>query len=124
MNLKIIPGDYSVCKLPSNSTIPMWALESPFFTVSKTDDELSIACESRYIKDQPEAENNFSLIKVIGPLDFNLTGILTSLCTPLSEAKISVFVVSTFDTDYLLIKQEKIEQAQNVLIESGFSFIQ
>jgi hypothetical protein len=63
------------------------------------------------------------MLKVAGPLDFALTGILSALTTPLAEAGVSIFAISTFDTDYLLVKEAKLEQAKEVLVKQGFIFI-
>ena len=103
--------------------LPDWVFQSPFYSISRSVDELSVVCEEKFVPEDIKAENAWSLIKVEGPLDFSLTGILASLATPLAENDISLFAISTFDTDYLLVKREKLENAQKVLENSGFQFI-
>ena len=137
LNLRIIDGSYSICKLDASSEIPDWALKGDFYSITKTEDELSIVCESKNIpavsarKDFHINENSsgkieekkWGLIKVEGPLDLNLTGVSASLLTPLAKGKINIFAVSTYDTDYLLVKIEKLQVAKQILEKSGFNFV-
>ena len=122
MNLKLIDGNYSVCRLEPNDSIPEWAYQGSFYSISKSNEELSILCETKFIPNYIKSENNWNLIKVEGPLDFSLTGILSSLIQPLATEKISIFTVSTFDTDYLLVKIDKLQQTISILKQSGFTF--
>jgi len=122
VNLKIIDGIYSVCRLLSSSSVPYWVHQSFFYSVSKSDDELSIVCEQKFVPENIKVEKNWGLIKVEGPLDFSLTGILSSLAEPLAKNNISIFAISTFDTDYLLVKLESLPSAKAVLGHSGFTF--
>jgi len=122
MNLRILDGTFSVCRLKPSDSIPEWVYRSSFYSISKSKDELSIVCESNYVPEDVKSEKNWNLIKVKGPLDFNLTGIFSSLTKPLAEDGISIFAISTFDTDYLLVKAEKIQDAKVALEKSGFKF--
>ena len=103
--------------------IPAWALGGDFYSVTKTDEELSIVCDASAIPSDAEAnlktEKNWRALKVQGPLDFALTGILAKLTEPLATAKISIFAVSTFDTDYILVKSETLDRAVEVLKQAG-----
>lgn len=104
--------------------VPDWVWSSRFYSVSRTDEELSLVCESQLIPPEKyKAERGWRCLKVQGPLDFALTGVLSSLAAPLAAAKISLFAISTFDTDYLLVKEESVNRAMQVLTESGFVFI-
>ncbi len=123
MNLKIIEGSFSICRLKFDSHLPEWIFLSSFYSITKTSDELSVVCESIYIPKDVLAEKDWCLIKVKGPLDFSLTGILASLANPLALAKVSIFAISTFDTDYLMVKQNNTEKAKQILETSGFVFI-
>lgn len=123
MNLKVIEGHFSVCRLNADSPFPDWALLSSFYSISKSADELSVVCESKYVSDKDiKEESGWSLIKVIGPLDFSLTGILASLANPLAEAELSLFAISTFETDYLMVKKINLLKAIQVLEKNGFVF--
>jgi uncharacterized protein len=125
MNLKILESTFSIMKLPSNEKIPTWVLNSDVFSITRTDEELSIVCPSEYLslnEVMEDVEDDWKCIKVEGVLDFNLTGILSSLAKPLAESKISIFAISTFNTDYLLVKSHSIEKAKVVLENEGHTF--
>lgn len=122
MQLKILDSTFSILKFSPTESIPLWALRSDIFSITRTDDELSIVCPSECVSMYAEfkdVENDWRCMKVEGVLDFNLTGILSSLVNPLSENKISIFAISTFNTDYLLIKSHSIEKAKLVLENEG-----
>jgi hypothetical protein len=125
MKLKILDSTFSVVKFPPAETIPLWALNSNVFSITRTDEELSIVCPSEClpINEQiKDVENDWKCIKVEGVLDFSLTGILSSLANTLAENKISIFAISTFNTDYLLVKSHSIEKARVLLENEGHSF--
>lgn len=83
--------------------------------MTRTDDELSVVCSENLVPEGIIAETNWRCFKVLGPLDFALTGILASLANALSEAKISIVAVSTYDTDYILFKSDQLDNAKQVL---------
>lgn len=118
--LDIMPSVFAVCRMDPNETLPSWALQGEFFAVTKTSEELSIVCDQSLVPTDVVAEKNWRGLKVRGPLDFALTGILASLAAPLAEAKISIFAISTFNTDYLLIKQDAYERALEILRSKHF----
>ncbi len=120
MKLKILDEAFAVTRLEPSSSIPAWASKSSFFSVTKTSDELSIVCDEKDVPETEKSERGWRCLKVIGPLDFSLTGILSSLAAPLAEAKISIFAISTFDTDYLLVKSKDLDHAVAVLTQAGF----
>ena len=125
MKLKILDSTFSVMKFAPAETIPLWALHCDVFSITRTDEELSVVCPSEClpINEQiKEIENDWKCIKVEGVLDFNLTGILSSLANTLAENKISIFAISTFNTDYLLIKSHSIKKAKVVLENEGHTF--
>ncbi|MCM3672047.1 ACT domain-containing protein [Mesobacillus maritimus] len=125
MKLKILDSTYSVVKLPPTETIPLWALNADVFSITRTDEELSIVCPSECLainEALKDVEKDWKCIRVEGVLDFSLTGILASLANPLAENKISIFAISTFNTDYLLIKNDSIERAKVVLESEGHIF--
>ncbi|WP_316569337.1 ACT domain-containing protein [Neobacillus sp. YIM B06451] len=125
MKLKILDQTFSVLKYPPTEIIPSWALNSDVFSITRTDEELSIVCPSECLPMNEvftDAENDWKCIKVEGVLDFSLTGILSSLANPLGENNISIFAISTFNTDYLLVKNHSIEKARVVLENEGHTF--
>ena len=123
LNLSIIDGEFSVCRLAPSDAIPTWATQGDFFTISRTYDELSVVCDSALVPATVKAEHGWNCLKVAGPLDFSLTGILAALVSPLGENGISIFALSTFDTDYLLIGKDNFSKAQEVLVSCGHSIL-
>ena len=125
MKLKVLDSTFSVVKLHPAETIPFWALDCDVFSITRTGEELSIVCPSECLPMHEvfeDVENDWKCIKVEGVLDFSLTGILSSLANPLAENKISIFAISTFNTDYLLVKRHSVEKARIILENEGHSF--
>jgi len=115
LQLSILPNKLAVCRLDKNAQIPSWAMKSEFSSITRTGDELSIVCIENQVPSNIKAEKGWRAFKVEGPLDFSLTGILVSLADPLARARISIFAISTYDTDYILVKEEDIKNAAEVL---------
>ena len=111
LSLEILPEQLAVARLSPSESVPAWAFRGPFFSVSRTNDELSVVCLQTDVPSGITVETNWRAFKVKGPLDFGLTGILASIAQPLAAAKVSIFAVSTFDTDYVLVKNENLESA-------------
>ena len=122
--LFILDGEYSVHRFEHFETIPGIISESKYFWISRTDDELSVVCESNLNLNSSKCEPDWRAIKVIGPLDFSLIGLMSDITNILSSEKISVFTLSTYDTDYILIKKTKLEQAKDALILAGYIFLE
>jgi uncharacterized protein len=121
MQLKEIQGNYSVLRYPPDEPVPDWLDQSRFFCVARTDEELSIVCDTNVVQGKAgDKEDCWKCLKVQGPLDFTLTGVLSSITSPLAKAEISIFAISTFDTDYILIKEENLEKTKIILREAGF----
>ena len=118
-SLSLYPGTFAVCRLAPDSDIPAWATQSPFFSVTKTIDEVSIICPQSEVPAGVKSEPGWAALKVDGTLDFSLTGILAGLLTPLAEPNISVFAISTFDTDFILIPSQKLRAAIQTLESAG-----
>jgi uncharacterized protein len=125
MELKILDSTFSIVKFPPAEKIPLWVLNCDVFSITRTDEELSVVCPSECLpinEQVKDVENDWRCIKVEGILDFSLTGILSSLANTLAENNISIFAISTFNTDYLLVKSHSIERARVVLENEGHSF--
>jgi uncharacterized protein len=119
--LSIVEGRFAICRLSPESSIPEWALDEHFFSITRTPGELSIVCPEDRIPEVAHSDTGWQCLKVQGPLDFSMTGVMASLVTPLADAGISVFTISTFDTDYLLIKEKDFERAILALGIAGHS---
>jgi uncharacterized protein len=124
LKYRILAERLAICRLASDACIPAWALEGAFFSVARTRDELSIVCsegvcsEDR-LPDGALAERGWAALKLEGPFPFSMTGVLASFVQPLAEARIPIFAISTFETDYVLIKRENLEQAASALGAAG-----
>ena len=119
VTLSILPDSLAVCRLSPEEDVPDWALMGEFVSITHTGDELSIVCAEDYVPPDVKANRGWRALKVEGPLDLALTGILASLADPLAEAKINLFAISTFDTDYLLVKEYNLARACDVLRQAG-----
>jgi hypothetical protein len=119
LDLRLLSERYAVCRLPAQAALPGWAATGAFRSVTWTPDELSLVCEESTVPSDVTAERGWRALMVEGPLDFGLTGILLQLAEPLALAEISIFAVSTFDTDYVLVKEAFLEAAVRVLADVG-----
>lgn len=117
MHLDLLPGSYAIAHLPPEAAVPDWARASELLSITRTYDELSIVC--RDIPDSIDCRRGWRCLRVRGPLDFSLTGVLASLAKPLADAGVPIFVVSTFNTDYILVPEVKLDQAAAALIGAG-----
>ena len=123
LKLTLLPDTLAICRLPRDAAIPGWALASDFYSITRTADELSLVCHQRDVPDDVQRDGDWRCLKVHGPLAFSMVGVMASLATPLADAGISIFVISTFDTDYLLVKQAPLESALAALTAAGHSII-
>jgi hypothetical protein len=104
LTLTILPDSFAVCRLDADTAVPTWATSDNFFSITRTAEELSVVCLQSLVPDGVRCEQGWRCVQVAGPILFSTVGVLASLVQPLAEAGISVFAVSTFDTDYLLVK--------------------
>ncbi len=124
LTLLLLPGRVAVARLGPLEPIPAWAATQPFFSITRTAGELSIACAEHAVPQGVVAERGWRMLQVQGVLDFALVGILASLAAPLAQAGISIFSVSTFDTDAVLVKEDKRAQAIAALRAAGHQVIE
>lgn len=123
LTMKLLKEKYGVCRLYKDETIPLWAQNSNFFSITKTNDELSIVCAENDIPSDIKCEKDWRILKVEGPLDFSLIGILSSISTILAQKGISIFAISTYDTDYILVKNKDIDNAVKSIVEERYEVI-
>lgn len=123
LTIKLLKEKYVVCRLNKNEAIPSWALQGDFYSITKTEDELSIVCLQDNIIDNIKCEKDWRVLKIEGPLDFSLVGILSKISTLMANNSISIFAVSTYDTDYILIKEKDINRAIKVLNNDNYEVI-
>lgn len=120
LRLTVLDGDMAIVQMASDAPWPEWLPTEGFVSVTRTDAELSIVCASESVPDGSidganVAETGWSMIRFEGPFAFDLTGILASVAGPLAAAGIGIFALSTFDTDYVLIKESNLDAAISTL---------
>jgi uncharacterized protein len=119
MELTVLSGQWAVCRLPADSALPEWATRGALWSVTRTGDELSVVVEAGRVPADVTSEGPWAALKVEGPLELNAVGILAFLTYPLAEARVPVFAVSTYDTDYLLVPTPQLESADFALTAAG-----
>ena len=121
MKLLLLPGLFAVCQLDPNAPLPAWTTSdsSTLVSITRTRSELSIVCAQEKVPDDVRTERDWRCLMVQGPLDFSLTGVLSALLAPLAEAGVSIFALSTFDTDYLLVRAAQLDLAIESLSAAG-----
>lgn len=117
--LSVVPLTLAVCKLPADEASPAWAMRSDFFAVLRTPGELTAVTTADCVPDGVVCARGWRALKLEGTFDFALTGILASILQPLAEAGVGIFALSTFDTDYVLVKDELLEKAIAALRAAG-----
>ena len=115
LELAVLPDRLAVCRLPKDAPIPQWAVAGEFFAIVRTGEELSIVCPDGHPPPETEADAGWRALKVEGPIALSEIGVAAALTTPLSAAGIPVFLLSTYDTDYLLVKEAMLSKAVRVL---------
>ena len=121
MQLYALDELYAIVRLEPDAPFPEWARSGHFWSVTRSDSELSVVCSQDAVPAGTSAERGFVAFEVAGPLDFSLTGVVSSLVAPLADAAISIFVLSTFETDYLLVRERDHERAVEALTLAGHS---
>jgi uncharacterized protein len=122
LKLKVLKSEMAICRLANDADVPTWA-QGEFVSITRTPDELSIVCDQERVPTELKSERGWIILRVEGKLDFSLTGILASITEPLAKEKISLFAISTFDTDYILVKNSKLELAISALRNSGIEVV-
>lgn len=119
MRLVTLLGSFGICTFQPDAALPGWLPEGAFYSVTRTTEELSVVSPTSAIPETVACERDWRCFRVQGPLDFSLTGVLASLAAPLAEAEISIFAVSTYNTDYLLVQEAQFARAKRALTEAG-----
>jgi uncharacterized protein len=123
LSLTLSPARLAVCRLPPRAPMPSW-VRGAFTSVTRTDTEVSIVCDDDTVPNDVEAERGWHAFVVAGPIPFETTGVAAALVSPLAAAKISVFLIATFDTDYLLVRAADLTNATGALRAAGHEVIE
>ena len=115
LELDVLPGAYAICRWPAGEALPEWVNQSGFVSVTRTPTELSAVCAAEAVPAGTVCEGPWRIFAVRGPLDFGLTGVMASMASPLAAAGISLFAVSTYDTDYVLVRAADLDRAVEAL---------
>jgi uncharacterized protein len=117
--LSLLPEKFTICRLAPDAFVPEWATRGQFFSITRTSDELSVIAETAVVPERLRTEVRWRVMRVHGPFDFSEVGVLASLVQPLAAAGVSVFTVSTFDTDYLLLQCSQLRDAVAALRDAA-----
>ncbi|NDJ51457.1 MAG: ACT domain-containing protein [Chloroflexi bacterium] len=120
----VLPKHYAVCQLPADAAAPDWATQGELFCLMRSPEELSIVCEEWLVPEQGVIiERGWRALKLQGPFAFELTGVLTAVLNPLADAAIGIFALSTYNTDYVLVKQDQLDPAIEALRAAGHQIV-
>ena len=121
LSLTVLDPTLTVVRLPASEGLPWWAAGSGFLSLTRTGEETSVVCESRLVPENVRGERGFRAVRVDGTLSYQETGVLVSLATPLATAGVPIFVLSTFDTDFILVPGPQLYAAVGALRKAGHS---
>jgi hypothetical protein len=121
VKLYVLDDLYAVVRLEPDAPPPGWARSGPFWSITRSESELSVVCRQDDVPADASAERGWCAFEVAGPLDFSLTGVLSSLVGPLADEGVPLFVVSTFETDYLLVREHDLHRSVETLTSAGHS---
>lgn len=119
MKLHTLDELYAIVRLDPDARVPDWASAGDFWSITRSESELSIVCRENDVPHAASAERGWCALELAGPIDFSLTGVVASLVTPLAEAGVTVFVVSTFETDYVLVRERDLRRSVDALSAAG-----
>jgi hypothetical protein len=123
LRLVEVPGIFAICRLSLDSELQMWFLSDPFFAMVRSEDALTIVCDQEKVPDRVQQERGWRALKLEGTFDFAETGILESVLKPLAEARVGIFAISSFETDYVLVKEDGFEIARQALEGAGHAVL-
>jgi hypothetical protein len=122
VKLRTLPDSYAVARLQPGSELPGWVDIGPFRSVTRTEHEVSVVCRDHDVPEGESVDRGWTVLEVMGPLDFSLTGVIASLVAPLAEAAVPIFVISTFESDYVLVRSSDLGRAADALEDAGHVF--
>ena len=123
LQLSLLKDKYGICTLPNTAPIPDWALTQSLASITRTEKELTIVCRREIIPSQYQSDLTWCCFKIDGSFDLNQIGVISSISSPLADAGISIYVISTYDTDYFLIQEHNLERTISVLSDIGHNII-
>jgi hypothetical protein len=119
LTLFLLPETFAICRLDPGTPLPNWVQTNSFFSLTNTSEEISLVCLLESLPSDVNADRDWRCFKLQGPIPFSLAGILNSVTVPLAQANLGIFAISTYDTDYVLVKKEVLPQALSALTDAG-----
>ena len=123
LTLVALPGTYGICRLAPDEPLPAWGVQGEFFSVTRTDGELSIVCAEADVPAAVLCERGWRLFKIDAVMDFSLVGIVAGISAALAGANVGIFVLSTYNTDYILVRQPDFAVAAAALQAAGYTVL-
>jgi hypothetical protein len=121
--LSLLPERLAVCWVPPESEYPQWVMGEGLLSITRTADELSVICEEKFVPEDVISEHGWRALKIQGPLNFSLVGVLAPIAKILADNGVSIFSISTYETDYILVKEGTLENVIGVLRQSGYEIL-
>lgn len=120
LSLSLLDDTFTIHRLQPNQEVPEQALNNSFFAITRTDEELSLVLPDSVVIESDISDPGWACFKLEGPLDFGLVGVLAGISSALAQAGVSIFALSTFDTDYILLKRKQVRTAKEALTSAGY----
>lgn len=120
LTLQLLPGRYAICQLPAGAETPAWAQRDELLAIVYTPEELSLVCMQKCVPPETRAQRDWRALRVNGVLELTMVGVMASLSSALAEAGVSLFAISTYNTDYLLVAEAHLEVAVQALRQAGY----
>jgi hypothetical protein len=121
-NLKVLQKKFTIIKFQPDSVLPEWIYLSEFYSITKTQEELSVVTEQTdSLKENITASKDWRVLKIVGPLDFSLIGVIADISNILKDARVPIFTISTYNTDYILVKQIDLDVAIKALRDKNYN---
>jgi hypothetical protein len=122
MNLTVLKNKYAIYKFRNDCVLPGWVYLSDFYSITGTNDELSvIAVQTDLVTGEITCSKNWRILKIIGPLDLSLVGVIADISNILKVKRVPIFTISTYDTDYIMVKQNKLNTSVKALINRDYN---
>lgn len=118
LRLEVLEGTFAICRLAADAAVPGW-VEGPLLAITRTPDELSLVCSDARVPEAVRHDAGWRCLRLVGPFDLNLTGILAAVLAPLAQVEVGIFAISTYDTDYVLVRAGQLEAALLALRSAG-----
>ena len=119
LDLTVEPGELAVCQLAAEATVPGWATRGGFHAIVRSPGELTVVCDAAHVPGDARSQKGWRYFSLAGPIAFTETGIVASIAVPLADAGVGIFVISTFDTDYVLVPGSRLADAVRALESAG-----